>query len=231
MAMRDEASPIIDKLNLIDNGQINNAYPIKIFSGSYKDININLLINGECSRYLVDNIGTQPSAITTHMGIEKFSPNLIINAGTAGGFKSDKAKIGDVYLGYPHVCFHDRRINLPKYKEYGIGFYPCYPCEKIARELNLRLGVISTGNSLEYTEKDLEIMREYNGVVKDMEAASIAWVAEQFKVPFLAIKAITDIVDGEKPTEEEFLQNIHSASQTLCYETIRVLDYVSMNSI
>ncbi len=93
------------------------------------------------------------------------------------------------------------------------------------------MGVISTGNSLDYTEKDLEIMREYSGVVKDMEAASIAWVAEQFKVSFLAIKAITDIVDGEKPTEEEFLQNIHSSSKSLCYQTIRVLDYFSINPI
>ena len=33
--------------------------------------------------------------------------------------------------------------------------------------------------------------------VKDMEAAAVSWVAEMLQKPFLAIKVITDIVDGE----------------------------------
>jgi 5'-methylthioadenosine nucleosidase len=32
--------------------------------------------------------------------------------------------------------------------------------------------------------------------VKDMEAAAVAWVAELLHKPFLAVKVITDIVDG-----------------------------------
>ena len=34
--------------------------------------------------------------------------------------------------------------------------------------------------------------------VKDMEAAAIAWVADFNKVPFLALKIVTDIVDGDR---------------------------------
>lgn len=36
-------------------------------------------------------------------------------------------------------------------------------------------------------------MEENSAAVKDMEAASIAWVVEQFHTPFFAIKVITDI--------------------------------------
>jgi nucleoside phosphorylase len=37
------------------------------------------------------------------------------------------------------------------------------------------------------------IMEENQASVKEMEAASIAWVVEQFQVPFFAVKVITDI--------------------------------------
>lgn len=36
-------------------------------------------------------------------------------------------------------------------------------------------------------------MEENNTSVKEMEAASIAWVLEQFHIPFLALKVVTDI--------------------------------------
>ena len=42
--------------------------------------------------------------------------------------------------------------------------------------------------------------------VKDMEAAAIAWVAETAKVPFFALKVVTDIVDGDRPTQDEFFE-------------------------
>ena len=34
--------------------------------------------------------------------------------------------------------------------------------------------------------------------VKDMEAAAIGWVADVSKVPFIAFKIVTDIVDGDR---------------------------------
>lgn len=47
-----------------------------------------------------------------------------------------------------------------------------------------------------------------NASVKEMEAAGIAHVATMFGVPLIAIKAITDIVDGDKPTQDEFMENL-----------------------
>jgi nucleoside phosphorylase len=37
------------------------------------------------------------------------------------------------------------------------------------------------------------VMEENNAAVKEMEAASIAWVVQHFDVPFFAVKVITDI--------------------------------------
>ena len=42
-----------------------------------------------------------------------------------------------------------------------------------------------------------------DATVKDMEGAVVAYVADLLKVPAIFVKAVTDIVDGEKPTTEE----------------------------
>jgi len=44
------------------------------------------------------------------------------------------------------------------------------------------------GNSLDYTDKDLEIMGKHGAAVKEMEAGAIAWVAQIYDVPLLCVK-------------------------------------------
>lgn len=89
---------------------------------------------------------------------------------------------------------------------------------------------MTTSNSLDHTEKDDEIMLEHNAHVKDMEAAAIAWVVEQCYQsavpPFLAIKVVTDIVDGDRPTHEEFLENLGTASHSLHDALLKVIHYL-----
>ena len=50
---------------------------------------------------------------------------------------------------------------------------------------------------------------------KDMEAAAIAWVTEQTKTPLIGIKVVTDIADGGKLVQEEFLENLATAAKSL----------------
>ena len=59
-----------------------------------------------------------------------------------------------------------------------------------------------------------------------MEAAAIAWVAKLYDVPFVGVKVVTDIVDGDVPTHEEFMENLHAAAQSLQTALPKVLDYV-----
>ena len=64
-----------------------------------------------------------------------------------------------------------------------------------------------------------------------MEGAALAWVAELHGVPFFCIKVITDIVDGDRPTEEEFMENLHRAAVSLQASVPKVIDYVSGKTI
>ena len=56
--------------------------------------------------------------------------------------------------------------------------------------------MVSSGNSLDYTEQDMTFMLSNKVAVKEMEAAAVAWVASLFQTPMFCLKSITDIVDG-----------------------------------
>ena len=69
-------------------------------------------------------------------------------------------------------------------------------------------------------------MAASNASVKEMEVASIAWVCEYTKTPFLPVKVVTDIVDGDRPTHEEFLENLSSASKSLQAQLPLIIDFL-----
>jgi 5'-methylthioadenosine nucleosidase len=57
--------------------------------------------------------------------------------------------------------------------------------------------------------------------------AGIAWVAELAGVPLVCVKVVTDIVDGDIPTQDEFLQNLGAAAESLKESLPRVVKYVA----
>ncbi|KAK1297459.1 5'-methylthioadenosine/S-adenosylhomocysteine nucleosidase 2 [Acorus calamus] len=66
-----------------------------------------------------------------------------------------------------------------------------------------------------------------DATIKDMEGAAVAYVADLLSVPVIFIKAVTDIVDGEKPTSEEFLQNLVAVTAALDQAVSQVVDFIT----
>ncbi len=211
MAMQAEAEPLIEKLGLALRPV--PGLPVNIYAG--QDQRCVLVTNGRDAVTGVDNIGTQPATLAAWLAIERFAPDLLLNAGTAGGFAKRGAAIGDVYVSAGHIRFHDRRIPLPGFREYGIGNYPVADLAACAARLNLKTGTVSTGNSLDCPAVDLAQMQANDADVKEMEAAAIAWVASITGTPMAAVKAITDLVDLPHPPEEQFVANLAQASSRL----------------
>ena len=116
-----------------------------------------------------------------------------------GGFKARGGAIGDVYIS---TCsrHHDRRIELPVFDEYGVWHHDSTPAERLVEALGFKRGIVSSGNSLNCSEHDRAALDAAGAHIKEMECAAIASVTHLFQVPFLAVKAITDIVDGDKTT-------------------------------
>jgi len=46
-------------------------------------------------------------------------------------------------------------------------------------------------------------------------------------VPVIFVKAVTDIVDGDKPSAEEFLQNLQAVTAALDETVAKVVDFIN----
>ena len=223
VAMRAEGMPLIKRLGLTEvKGPC--RLPFRWFDGRVGGLDVRVALNGVDTRHGVDQIATQPATLNAYVTATSFSPDLLLTAGTAGGWRAKGAEIGDVYLSGSPLVFHDRRVPLPGFEEYGHGRYPVVDIAGAASRLRLKTGVVSTSNSLDGSEPDASIMASHGADVKEMEAAAVGWVANTMGVPIVAIKAITDHVDHGADTAEQFTANFSLATERLVDAVERLLE-------
>lgn len=199
-------------------------YPFRWFEGDYRGLTVRLAIAGRDTRDGIDLIGLEPAAVGAFALIQDFSPDLLVNAGTCGSFASKGAAIARVYLSATEFYFHDHRIPLGAFEPYGYGAIPAHDASALAKELGLGVGAISSGSSLDYTERDLEVFHQNGATLKEMEGAAIARVCQWSGTPFFAVKSVTNLLDSGKPSPEEFTRNFARAVEALTAQTIRVVD-------
>jgi len=232
MAMMDEARPLIDRFGLRrQSGVFPDPVPMEVFVGKRGPSQLALVWNGRDGDYGADNVATQPATLAAYLAITKIKPDIIISAGTAGGFVKHGASIGDVYLSRGVFRYHDRRIPYADFAAYGIGSYPGTDVSAVARDLGCKLGEVSTGNSLETIAKDVEVIDSYGASIKEMEAAAVAWVCRLFQMPMFAMKTVVDLVDGEKPSHEQFGENLRMGSARLQQALVNIIDYCGGKTI
>lgn len=226
-AMQDEALPLIRRLELADKQFLAPPMPMRWYDGKVGSLRIDVVVLGADRRFGIDCIGTQPAAVAAQLILDRLRPDLLINAGTAGGFIKRGGRIGKVYLTGGPFCFHDRRIALPPFEPYADGGWQLCDVSTWADALGLEQGSVSTGNSLDMNADDAQRIERVAAIAKDMESAAIAWVADQHQTPMCAVKAITDLVDGEHPTHEEFERHLHTASEALSEALQRLLQLIA----
>ncbi|MEM6506228.1 MAG: 5'-methylthioadenosine nucleosidase [Planctomycetota bacterium] len=229
-AMQDEALPLIRRLELIDKGFLSPPMPMRWYDGEVDGLRVDVVVMGSDRRFGVDCIGTQPAAVAAQLVLDKLDPGLLINAGTCGGFIRRGGAIGKVYLTGGPFYFHDRRIPLAPFEPYADGGWELCGVSEWAEALGLEQGVVSSGNSLDMNGDDAARIERVGTHAKDMEAAAIAWVADQHQKPLCAVKAVTDLVDGPHPTHEEFERHLHTASDALSEALEKLLHLLSKPS-
>ena len=222
MAMAAEANPIVSALELasIDTPA---HMPFRWFRGPAASLDVMVAVNGKDFRHDVDSIATLPSALNALQAIQVFDPDLVITAGTAGGWSRHGTAVGDVFLNAERFVHHDRRIELGGFVEYGVGSYAGLAVDGLAGRLGFKVGTITTSNSLDESPTDDVQIRSLDGRVKEMEAAAVAYVCELFGTPVMAVKTITDLVDSPVATSEQFLDNFELASSRLREAIVAVL--------
>lgn len=226
MAMEAEALPVCRMLSAHEVPG-SPPLPLRLFEAHVGECLVVVAVNGRDPRHGVDSIGTEAAAVTTYEVVRRYEPELVVSAGTAGGWSSRGAFIGDVYVSRDRFVHHDRRIAMPGWDAYGVGGYPVADMAQLAVALNLKQGLVTTSNSLDENEDDRRMIAVNGGEVKEMEAAAVAYVADLMNVPMMALKAITDLVDHHTATAEQFAANLALASQRLAEVLVEALRFLA----
>lgn len=231
-AMQEEAAPVIKALDLRAAPDMHDsALPFVTYSGAHGRLQLCVTVSGHDDRFAVDNIGPVAATLMSYTTIDHFAPDIVISAGTAGGFAERGADIGTVYLSDDRFVFHDRVVPLPGFEQSAIGHYPAHNVRRMARDLGLPTGIVSSGSSLQKHPRDVQVIEEFGAVAKEMEAAAAAWVCMLKGVPFVALKSITNLLDRPGESEAHFVENLALASESLQAQLLRVLEYIQGKTI
>lgn len=231
MAMEAEAAPLRGALGArpVEVPVWAAALPARAARATWDGVDVVLVTNGVDPATGVDCIGSTSAAITTQVALDICRveagrlPDLVLTVGTAGGWTRAGASIGDVYLAWDRFVCHDRRIDLPGFDRFGRADLDAADLRAHAEPLGCRLGVVTTGDSLDESPEDAERILASGAEVKEMEAAAVAWIGSLHDVPVGAVKAITDLVDSPVATAEQFTANLATAAESLQRTTLALL--------
>ncbi len=210
-AMDEEVRILKEKMNNVEKSVIAGC---EFYQGE---------LNGRQVILTKSGIGKVAAAVATTLLLEKFQPNTIINTGSAGGYDSS-LNVGDLVIS-TEVRFHDVDLTVFGYE---IGQMAQLPPAFSANEkliniaeqaaqsltsLNTIKGLICTGDIFMSDPEKAEIARQNFPAMAacEMEAAAIAQVCYQFKVPFVIIRSLSDIAG--KTSEISFEQYLPTAAK------------------
>lgn len=189
---------------------------LKIFTGTVNNKFIILSQSG---------VGKVNAAINTQYIIDTFHPDTIINTGVAGGLGKG-LRIGDIviaeylvqhdfdvtFLGYAkgHMCDGGDKTKATKYycdKNLAEVFEKTIN-EKMT-EIKYHKGVIASGDIFISDKNQKEkINKKFDAIAVEMEGCAVAQTATRNGVPFIVIRAISDLADGTKGEYRMNLEDI-----------------------
>jgi adenosylhomocysteine nucleosidase len=196
-AMDEEVELLKDSLQ---NREDHLIAGYQLFTGTLHGKDVVLLKSG---------IGKVNAAIGTTLLLQSFKPDCVINTGSAGGF-DPSLNVGDIVIS-EEVRHHDVDVTIFNY-EYGqvpgqpAAFLPDRFLADLAERCISRMegmhttrGLICTGDQFMNDPQRVERKRGLFPTMKavEMEAAAIAQTCFQFGVPFIIIRALSDIAGKE----------------------------------
>lgn len=182
--------------NAMSNLQTQTFGKIVIYHGKLDGKDVSLCLSG---------IGKVNAAIATTLLIEHFSPDCVINTGSAGGVGAGLT-IGDVVIG-DTVAHHDVDVTAFGYvhgqvpqQEARFNSHHALVNAAVAASDGQAVhhGLIVSGDQFIHdNDKLAEIRAHFPDVMAvEMEAAAIAQTCTVLGKPFVIIRAMSDTADG-----------------------------------
>ncbi|MDT3606902.1 5'-methylthioadenosine/S-adenosylhomocysteine nucleosidase [Cronobacter dublinensis] len=218
-AMEEEVTLLRDK---IDNRQTLNIAGCEIYTGTLNGVDVALLKSG---------IGKVSAAMGATLLLEHCKPDVVINTGSAGGL-APSLKVGDIVVS-DEVRYHDADVTAFGY-EYGqmAGCPAAFKADEILiaaaqatiEQLNLHAvrGLVVSGDAFINGSVNLAKIRHNfpQAIAVEMEATAIGHVCHNFGVPFVVVRAISDVADQQSHLSfEEFLA-VAAKQSSLMVETL-----------
>lgn len=140
--------------------------------------------------------------------------DLVFNFGVAGGL-NQKTEVAEVYLIEKAVQYDFDLTQLNGGKvgtldEETDNFLPLF-CPK---SLDLPRRALGSGDRFNDSPFDHELLLSLGADIRDMEGAAIAQVCKSAGVPFVSVKAISDVY-GAGSTTDQFQKNLRFAMLNL----------------
>lgn len=158
-------------------------------------------------------VGKVNAARCAQMLIDRYAPDYVINTGIAGGV-GEGLRVGDVVVG-SELVQHDFDISRFGYARgyisgVGDGKSPSvFRSDKTLTDAFLRIvytflpkdrvhsGRIATGDRfIADAETKLTLKNDFSAIAAEMEGCAIAQTAAANGVPFIVVRAISDLADG-----------------------------------
>ncbi|MDC9582095.1 5'-methylthioadenosine/S-adenosylhomocysteine nucleosidase [Xenorhabdus sp. PR6a] len=204
-AMEQEVTLLRDQ---IEGLQTLSRGGCEIYTGKLNGVDIALLKSG---------IGKVAAALGTTLLIEHCQPDIVINTGSAGGL-DPKLKVGDIVVS-EEVRYHDADLTAFGYELGQMAQCPASfmaddtlisLAEKCIHSLNLNAvrGLVCSGDAFINGAEPLARIRAAfpNVAAVEMEAAAIGHVCHQYHLPFVVVRAISDVADQKSHISfDEFL--------------------------
>ncbi|EMH4163038.1 5'-methylthioadenosine/S-adenosylhomocysteine nucleosidase [Pluralibacter gergoviae] len=218
-AMEQEVALLRDK---IDNRQTLTLGGSEIYTGQLNGVDVALLKSG---------IGKVAAAMGAALLLDHCKPDVIINTGSAGGLAST-LKVGDIVVS-DEARYHDADVTAFGY-EYGqmAGCPAAFAAdpklvaaaETCIGELNLNAvrGLIVSGDAFINGSVALAKIRHNfpQAVAVEMEATAIAHVCHNFGVPFVVVRAISDVADQQSHISFDEFLTVAARQSSLMVETL-----------
>lgn len=218
-AMEEEVTLLRDK---IENCQTITVAGLEMYTGTLNGTDVALLKSG---------IGKVSAAMGAALLLEHCKPDLIINTGSAGGL-APGLNVGDIVVS-DETRYHDADVTAFGYEIGQMAGCPAAfvadeklvnAAEACIRQLDLHAvrGLIVSGDAFINGAEGLAKIRHNfpQAVAVEMEATAIAHVCHNFGVPFVVVRAISDVADQTSHLSfDEFLV-VAAKQSSLMVETL-----------
>ena len=176
-------------------------------------------IGGESLAFLHGGWGKIAAAASTQYAIDRWSPALLINLGTCGGFEGEIER-GTIVLAERTVVY-DIIEQMGDYDEhiahYATDIDLSWLGDDVPQPVHRTLLVSGDRDLMVDDIPDLK--RRFGAVAGDWESGAIAWVADRNQTRCLILRGVTDLVGsggGEAYGNIElFIENTAKVLETL----------------